>query len=451
MRGELGGRSSLPSQRRHVFSLNFLPATPEEWLRDRQQRDETAGKVPSQLWMIHGKLYDLAPFIDRHPGGKEWLEFTRGMDCSVEFETHHLDEEKAVQTLRKYYVRDADAEAAKKVQAYTFDDNGFYRTFKRSAFKLLKEHGGSEGGDKMRNMSIFAVLLWTISFFSTCIFGSFSTAFLSGFLLLAMFGVGHNYFHQRNHPLRYAMDLTFAGHHQWRISHAISHHGFPNLDIDIELSQFEPLSTYLRSQPANGPWVYLWVLPYYSLAAPLDIVRNWLAVFTGTVPFRPEHLLRVFQLVALIACQGLKQGILLYWVMHTVGALALFIASFPVHRTEYAWSDGCQSLEPDHADFGEHVVAVAHDYGLDLGLFGQIFLAGSFNNHIIHHLLPTLDLSKQYLLLPLLDEVCENFKVRRHKRTFMDIFNSYVRALYRLEKEGLKFWPNKGILNKKEA
>ena len=73
-----------------------------------------------------------------------------------------------------------------------------------------------------------------------------------------MFGVGHNYFHQRNHPFRYAMDLTFAGHHQWRISHAISHHGFANLDMDIELSQLEPFGTYIRSQPGLG--YFGWIL-----------------------------------------------------------------------------------------------------------------------------------------------------------------------------------------------
>ena len=54
------------------------------------------------------------------------------------------------------------------------------------------------------------------------------------------------------------MDLTFAGHHQWRISHAISHHGFANLDMDIELSQLEPFGTYIRSQPGLG--YFGWIL-----------------------------------------------------------------------------------------------------------------------------------------------------------------------------------------------
>jgi cytochrome b involved in lipid metabolism len=27
-------------------------------------------KVPPNLWLVHGKLYDFEPFLDKHPGGK---------------------------------------------------------------------------------------------------------------------------------------------------------------------------------------------------------------------------------------------------------------------------------------------------------------------------------------------------------------------------------------------
>lgn len=28
------------------------------------------------LWRIHNKLYDLTDFIDKHPGGSDWIKFT---------------------------------------------------------------------------------------------------------------------------------------------------------------------------------------------------------------------------------------------------------------------------------------------------------------------------------------------------------------------------------------
>lgn len=39
-----------------------------------------------------------------------------------------------------------------------------------------------------------------------------------------MYGVGHNFFHQRDQWLRFAFDLTAFWSEEWRVSHAISHH-----------------------------------------------------------------------------------------------------------------------------------------------------------------------------------------------------------------------------------
>lgn len=177
---KLPGRAALPSQRKHVWAANPLPAAPEQWLRDRQQRDYEEAGVPPNLWMIHNKLYDLEPFLDRHPGGREWLEFVRGMDCTMEFETHHLGDAKMQPLLTKYYVRDADPVRAKRVQAYTFEEDGFYKTFKRRAYAVLKEHGGIGGGRTMEIASAVAIALWFLSYIATCVTGSAWFAALTG-------------------------------------------------------------------------------------------------------------------------------------------------------------------------------------------------------------------------------------------------------------------------------
>jgi Cytochrome b5-like Heme/Steroid binding domain len=38
------------------------------WLEGRQADDGAEG-----LWRVHNKLYDLKEFVNKHPGGKEWL------------------------------------------------------------------------------------------------------------------------------------------------------------------------------------------------------------------------------------------------------------------------------------------------------------------------------------------------------------------------------------------
>ena len=179
----LPGRAALPSQRKHVGSLNPLPSSPEQWLKERQERDEKRAGVPPDLWMIHNKLYNLSGFLDRHPGGREWLEFLRGMDCTMEFETHHLDDDKMQKLLSKFYVRDADPALSKNVQAYTFEPDGFYKTIKRRAFKILQQHGGPSGGSRMEVVSAITISIWTLSFLVTCISGSSVMAALTGALV----------------------------------------------------------------------------------------------------------------------------------------------------------------------------------------------------------------------------------------------------------------------------
>jgi hypothetical protein len=48
-------------------------------------------------------------------------------------------------------------------------------------------------------------------------------------LILAMTVVGaHNFFHLRDNWRRFYFDLSLLSSHEWRVSHALSHHLFPN-------------------------------------------------------------------------------------------------------------------------------------------------------------------------------------------------------------------------------
>ncbi len=75
-------------------------------------------------------------FINKHPGGADWLEFTRGMDITEAFESSHiLGYERVEQVLRQYYVKNADS---KRNSPYTFKEDGFYKTLKRRLQPVLK-------------------------------------------------------------------------------------------------------------------------------------------------------------------------------------------------------------------------------------------------------------------------------------------------------------------------
>lgn len=55
-----------PSHRDHWVHACWL------WLAGRRLDDGAEG-----LWRIYDKLYDVSVFVEKHPGGKEWLELTK--------------------------------------------------------------------------------------------------------------------------------------------------------------------------------------------------------------------------------------------------------------------------------------------------------------------------------------------------------------------------------------
>lgn len=98
------------------------------WLKAKRLDDDAEG-----LWRVHDKLYDLVNFVQRHPGGRDWLELTQGTDITELFETHHI-RGKAELLLQNFYVREAKLPRNFKL---TFFDDGFYKTLRRKAADQL--------------------------------------------------------------------------------------------------------------------------------------------------------------------------------------------------------------------------------------------------------------------------------------------------------------------------
>ena len=52
-------------------------------------KEETTVPLEGTLTRIHGKVYDLAPFLDRHPGGADLLMLAAGRDATTLFQSYH--------------------------------------------------------------------------------------------------------------------------------------------------------------------------------------------------------------------------------------------------------------------------------------------------------------------------------------------------------------------------
>lgn len=51
---------------------------------------------------------------------------------------------------------------------------------------------------------------------------------------------GHNFFHQRDNRRMKYFNLLFVNYRNWRVSHALSHHMYPNSLLDMEQVRMEP-------------------------------------------------------------------------------------------------------------------------------------------------------------------------------------------------------------------
>lgn len=85
---------------------------------------------------MHDNLYDLEAFVDKHPGGRDWIKFTKGTDITEAFESSHIVGFKNVEKiLEKYYVA---AASEPRNSPFSFKKDGFYKTLKTKVEPILK-------------------------------------------------------------------------------------------------------------------------------------------------------------------------------------------------------------------------------------------------------------------------------------------------------------------------
>lgn len=49
------------------------------WLESRRTDDNAEG-----FWRVHDSLYDLNEFVNRHPGGADWIKLTKVIESIYE-------------------------------------------------------------------------------------------------------------------------------------------------------------------------------------------------------------------------------------------------------------------------------------------------------------------------------------------------------------------------------
>ena len=230
------------------------------------------------LIAIHGKVYDITTFIDRHPGGAI-IKTALGRDGTILFETHHNlvdDKGKVLKTLEKMQVG-----VLKDYKAVADFESPF-------ALKMLERVREVVKGKNHRE-SFYGTT--SVIFFYVTFFALVALAFINGNLWIAplmgaSMSVGHLAGHAGNHWSLSSKDwvngfisvtctsLWGLREKYWEFSHLISHHCYNYTDRDYIMEQHVPLK-YFRVRESDA-W-----RPYHAYQHLVYLTTPFTAFFLG--------------------------------------------------------------------------------------------------------------------------------------------------------------------------
>lgn len=399
---KLDGFKKYPSLRDHPLK------TAAQWIRGRALDDDYG-----RLWRVHDKLYDLEPFIGKHPGGRQWLEVTRGMDVTELFESSHISPHVEA-VLAKYHHGPAEG---LRNSPYTLHPDGFFRTLKKRVHHHLSTQIKRQDKElAFRRISVIQdrlVATFLILLMATGWTGSYWLAIAAGAVLMLNMNCAHNFYHKKDNWRMYCWDLGLLSSYEWRITHAISHHIYTNTLWDFELSDFEPYVVFVVGPAKSFAQRYL---PVIGLVLGSQIfffgeaIKRMVTVYNGQQKLRPENLLPLAELVILwlLGCPAIL-AVKLWLVLHATSSYLFGIVGLiAAHH------------HPDIYHAGDGPFRYGNDWGLaqldavrgrkdvDGVLLAELTMYG---NHVLHHLFPTLDHGMLDAIRPVFQQTCLDFQL----------------------------------------
>nr|AEE62418.1 unknown [Dendroctonus ponderosae] len=376
--------------------------TVDMWLEDKVAIDRAEG-----LWRVHDGLYDLTDFIQKHPGGSEWLELSKGLDITEAFEVHHLTNQPS-QVLKKYFVRNAKE---RRNAPFTFKEDGFYKTLKKEIVETLPSL------PKRSNLSNLLIdsLLVVLFLLSTLAakYWSFTLGWMSGHVLALLSIAAHNYFHKKDNFRMYYFNFSLQTVREWRISHVLSHHMHTNTIDDYEISSWAPFLQYLpvKKSPIRryGQWLVaplMWITGFHKA-----LLTRIIELINGRTNHIKKTDLVAFTLpvfMYLFSGQSMLNTFLMWNFVIAIGSTHLFFVGLhAAHHHPEIFHDGDQPRSQEDYDWGiSQLDAVMERKEIS----GSLFLVlTNFGDHALHHMFPTLDHSTLEHLYPVFKKVLTKF------------------------------------------
>lgn len=424
-------------------------------------------KSLQQLWYIHGKYYDLDPFLSQHPGG-DFITLGRGHDCTALWESVHGGKPMPRHLLARYEV--SVENPLPYLPLFLWQEDGFYRTLQHR----VNDYFDSRSLNSHAPTGFFLVwaalmVTWAGSVFLGLWLGVLPFAAFAGATLQLIDHVvthdgSHHAISKRHWINRWATHtqyLYFWATPVWMRHHVFAHHSYtgvypldPDLVNNVDFQRKEstsPIRLLHRVQHVST-WLYLpflmsQVQSIMYLAAvfgnrrifgvPFDMSRrDWLRTlllwtFSAVVYFAiPFALLPWQTALAALACFYVAQS------------LVYFLTVVPNHDCLATVDNGADSVlveQLQHApmDWGEKQVRSTANFQIVNETLSRWLnpILGGIHYQIEHHLFPTVSHWHYPSLAPIVRATCKEFGVPYVRRGWLRSLTDFGRALRALSRQ----------------
>lgn len=418
---------------------------------------------------IGNAVYDITPWLDRHPGGKEILLLTAGRDISDLFVTYHPFTDTAAAVISKYQIGEVSSTEFPQFAA----DRGFYRECRQVVGEYFRtnklDHKDPRAG--LWRLALFLtgaalaygilcqgdVWSWPVRIGAAILFGVCQALPL----LHTMHDASHLAIGSTpswwRHVGRFCMDW-FAGAsiYSWFNQHTIGHHVYTNImgaDPDLPMVEVGDIRRITPFQKWSGfyRWQHLYLMVLYGVLGLKFRVQD----VTDTIIDGTNGAIRVNQQSAHdLFMQAVTKT---FWFIYRVVVplyvfgnswshflTTFFIAEFTTgyylafnfqvsHVSPQAvWPDIQQPLSDEWAINQLHTsIDYAHGSAL------TTFLCGALNYQSIHHLFPSVSQYHYPAIAPLVTKVCKKYGVRYNLLPdFTSAFLAHVAYLKDMGRQG---------------
>jgi len=434
-----------------AFCLSPLTVLLPEYLKGRLDNPFKTLDEPD-VWIVHGRKYNLRLFMKIHPGGEFVLRAGKGSDITGLVESYHvfIDREVILQMLDKYEIVDEGHRQEPLAVAVPADP--FHEDLKQ----MVRDHfkGQPRGAHKMTYPHLaLSGVVWLAMMYFTYLMLVTEAKWTIPVIGLCEWYVGANVFHDASHNAvvmnpRLNRILSFIvfpwgfNVHAWRIQHVVSHHVHTNGHEDVDLFHFSPFMTLKKGEGTIPQALHYlrvvllcaFVYPHLTFAVPYGLLFGHVDPLHGHKMYdqfsfgdkyrrqlRGDIALEVLAIVAFLCLvfriQGFVKGLCFYLSVNVVTSYLFSFFTQVSHLQEECFLD---PLEKSKLSFMRYQASTSMDFAADSFFWGHV--SGGLNTQTIHHCLPSVSAMHLRSLYPKFRQVCMRHGVQLKEATSLIAF-----------------------------